>query len=200
LIETVPELSSHYSTVYGINCHSPLQELNGFSVVEGGMIPDLIHDILEGALPLELKNMLKVLICDLHLFTLDHVNEKFKTLGLQYMDDCVPVPLEASFLADGSLKQNASQMWTLALFLPIVVDLVPQDNEYWGNFINLLSIINIVFAPKLNKSDCGYLETLINDHHTTFLKLYPHLRINPKLHYMTNLPRLILQYRKHQYY
>ena len=59
LIETIPDLSEHHSTVYGINYRSPLQDLKGFSVAEGGLIPNIMHDILEGALPLELKNMLK---------------------------------------------------------------------------------------------------------------------------------------------
>ena len=62
LIETAPELAEHYSTVYGINYRSPLDSLSNFEVAEGAMIPDIMHDILEGVLPLEMKNMLKVLI------------------------------------------------------------------------------------------------------------------------------------------
>ena len=65
LIETAPELAEHYSTVYGINYCSPLDSLSNFEVAEGAMIPDIMHDILDGVLPLEMKNMLKVLIiCD----------------------------------------------------------------------------------------------------------------------------------------
>ena len=60
LIETVPELADHYSTLYGINYRSPLDSLPNFEVAEGAMIPDIMHDILEGILPLEMKNMLKV--------------------------------------------------------------------------------------------------------------------------------------------
>ena len=48
--------------MYGINYRSPLDSLSNFEVAEGAMIPGIMHDILEGVLPLEMKNMLKVLI------------------------------------------------------------------------------------------------------------------------------------------
>lgn len=60
LIEHIPELSGHYSTVFGINCRSPLESLPHFSVAEGSMIPNIMHDVLEGVLPIEIKSMLQV--------------------------------------------------------------------------------------------------------------------------------------------
>ena len=60
LIESDTNLSSHYSTTYGINNRSILDSLSYFCVAEGAMIPDVMHDILEGVLPLELKLILKV--------------------------------------------------------------------------------------------------------------------------------------------
>ena len=48
LIETAQELAEHYSTVYGINYRSPLDSLSNFEFAEGAMIPDIMHDILEG--------------------------------------------------------------------------------------------------------------------------------------------------------
>ena len=50
----------HYSTVYGVNRRSLLNSLEFFDVASGALIPDIMHDILEGALPLEVKLMLKV--------------------------------------------------------------------------------------------------------------------------------------------
>ena len=50
----------HYSLVYGINCRALLDRLCFFDVASGALIPDIMHDILEGALPLEVKLMLKV--------------------------------------------------------------------------------------------------------------------------------------------
>lgn len=53
-------MASHYSTTFGINNRSSLESLSFFSVAHGAMIPDVMHDILEGVIPVELKLMLKV--------------------------------------------------------------------------------------------------------------------------------------------
>ena len=50
----------HYSTTFGINRRALLDTLQFFDVTSGALIPDIMHDILEGALPLQLKLMLKV--------------------------------------------------------------------------------------------------------------------------------------------
>ena len=44
----------------GVNREAAFNSLKYFSVSSGTLVPDLIHDILEGALPLEVKLMLKV--------------------------------------------------------------------------------------------------------------------------------------------
>lgn len=61
LIENNPELWNHYSKVFGVNYRSALESLPYFSVPNGSMIPDIMHDVLEGLLPLEINNLLKVL-------------------------------------------------------------------------------------------------------------------------------------------
>ena len=62
LIASDVSLASHYSTTFGINTKSQLESLQYFTVAEGAMIPDIMHDILEGVLPLELKLILKVYV------------------------------------------------------------------------------------------------------------------------------------------
>lgn len=54
----------HFSLVYGVNRPALLNTLHYFSVTSGALVPDIMHDILEGALPLEVKAMLKV-----HMYT-----------------------------------------------------------------------------------------------------------------------------------
>lgn len=50
----------HFSLVYGVNRRALLNNLEFFSVTSGALIPDIMHDVLEGVLPLEVKLMLKV--------------------------------------------------------------------------------------------------------------------------------------------
>ena len=90
------------------------------------------------------------------------------------------------------------QMWTLARFLPLAVghkiDRQDQDSmARWENFLCLLDIIDIVFARVISTDCCGYLETLISDHHSCFRGLYSDAGITMKMHSMVHLPRLILE-------
>ena len=87
----------HFSLVYGVNRRALLHTLSYFSVASGALIPDIMHDVLEGALPLEVKLMLKVLTCsachtcmrfstqifviDKKLFSLNFIDDGFKKLS-----------------------------------------------------------------------------------------------------------------------
>lgn len=55
----------HYSVLYGINRRSILDSLTYFKVATGALIPDIMHDLLEGVLVLETKLMLKVKVINL---------------------------------------------------------------------------------------------------------------------------------------
>ena len=88
----------------------------------------------------------------------------------------------------------AMQMWTFARVLPMVIGyLVPENDEHWQNFIRLLEIMDYLFAHTVLIEDCGYLETLINDHHMCFKMLYPHTSISMKMHSMIHMPGLMLE-------
>ena len=64
--------------------------------------------------------------------------------------------------------------------LPLLVgDLVPEDDPHWLNFFLLLSIIDIIMAPKATKALAAYLRELI-------LQQYPERPITPKMHYIHN--------------
>ena len=44
----------------------------------------------------------------------------------------------------------AAQMWCLARMLPLIMgDLIPENDTYWDNFLQLLKFEEIVFAPIL---------------------------------------------------
>lgn len=85
-------------------------------------------------------------------------------------------------------------MWTAGRFFPLVMGhLVPEENENWQNFLLLLEIMDILFSREILKEECGYLESLINDHHLKFKELYPGVSITMKMHSMIHMPRLILE-------
>ena len=68
---------------------------------------------------------------------------------------------------------TASQMWVLGCILPLLIaDHVPNDDDYWQLFLQLMEIVDhLFFCPAVFEDQVGYLSVLINDHHTEFLKL-----------------------------
>lgn len=64
------------ATVYGVKARSELNSSKYFHVVDG-LPSDIMHDILEGVLPLHFKVMLKVFL-DKKMFTLDELNRRIQ--------------------------------------------------------------------------------------------------------------------------
>ena len=82
-------------------------------------------------------------------------------------------------------------MWNLVRFLPLIIgQKVPESNLHWQNFLLLLTIIDIIFAPVLSSNRISYLSMLIEDHYPEFIKLYS-CQVTPKLHFMIHYPEWI---------
>ena len=69
-------LHDHYSTAYGVNFQSILNESRYFHVTNG-LVPDVMHNILEGCGPYEMKEILEVMISSNYI-TLDDVNKRIE--------------------------------------------------------------------------------------------------------------------------
>ncbi|KAM7426608.1 hypothetical protein ABFA07_022132 [Porites harrisoni] len=84
-------------------------------------------------------------------------------------------------------------MWCLSRMLPILIgDLVPVGDEHWENFLRLLQIEEIIFAPKTSIQLAAYLAVLTEEYLTGFSELYDR-RMIPKQHYMVHYPRQIVR-------
>lgn len=57
--------SGEISKEHGINCNSILNELMYFHTCDGSLLPDTLHDVLEGALQNEVKLMLQYMVEEL---------------------------------------------------------------------------------------------------------------------------------------
>jgi len=82
----------------------------------------------------------------------------------------------------------------LARILPLLIgDLIPQDNDHWDNFLCLLKIEEILFAPRTSTELAAYLAILVHEYLDEFGNLYDRRKI-PKQHYMVHYPRQIIRY------
>ncbi len=81
-IEFIPELS----ITYGVKRKSILCDSRYFHVIDS-LPGDAMHDVLEGVLQYECKEMLKLLINQEKLFTLEQLNDRIQLFDYGYMND-----------------------------------------------------------------------------------------------------------------
>ena len=88
----------------------------------------------------------------------------------------------------------ASQMWCLSRMLPLLLyRWIPKGNTDWGLFHDLMTVVDILFAPVIAKGTTTYLRLIISEYLQEFRDLYPHNLI-PKQHFMVHYPNHIARY------
>ena len=110
-LENDDENYSDNSKEFGVNFRSTLLELEHFNLCSGALIPDVMHDLLEGVLQYEEKCLLKHCIDDCHYFSLSYLSRKIENIELGYMEaDDRPTPLTSRILrsSDNSLGQKGT--------------------------------------------------------------------------------------------
>jgi len=89
------------------------------------------------------------------------------------------------------ISYAASQMWNLAVYLPLMVgEQIPEDDNEWDCYLLLLEICT---SRVLSVDLVDHLRILIKLYLVAFRECYPHLSIIPKQHYMVHLPTQILK-------
>ena len=165
--------ADHFSKTYGINRCSSLLGVTFYSMFNGGLPHDMMHDILEGMASHEVKRLLSVYTTN-KLFTLDDFNQRLLSFNYGYAECDKPVPiLSRQINSPSPLRQSASQMLTLLRILPLLIgNMIPEEEEHWTCFLLLRKILDLVLCPIASPSLCNSLKILIRDHHTQYLRLY----------------------------
>ena len=74
----LPLDTAHVSKTYGINRKPVINRLKYFHTVDG-LAPDVMHDLLEGAVKMEVKALLNVFTSEKEFFTLPQLNKRLET-------------------------------------------------------------------------------------------------------------------------
>ena len=158
---------------------------------------DIMHDLFEGIVPCEMKLLLTHLVTAKYLSIAD-LNDRIGRFDFGYTElSDKPSVLDDKVVKnpDQKIRQSASKMWLLAIFLPLLIgDLVPEDCTFWTLYTLLLRICSIAASWQISQDTISYLRVLIEEHHSKFKLLYPHKTIIPKMHYMVHYPSQILSY------
>ena len=184
------ELSDHYSTSYGVNRWSILDEVPSFSVATG-LPHDIMHDLFEGVVPNEMKLLLGHCVQE-KFFTIRELNERILTFDFPKGSKPVPIDIDLIRKPGNKIKQSASQMMSLCQMLPLMIaDKIPESDENWHSFLVLLKICSIAITTVCTHDTTTYLKILIEENLTLFCKLYPSRSLIPKQHYMIHYPAQI---------
>ncbi|CAJ1050800.1 uncharacterized protein LOC127420693 isoform X2 [Xyrichtys novacula] len=184
-------LKEKLKTTYGVNRRSKFTEFPGFNLIT--QTPeDIMHIILEGVAPYEIKCVLKQLVLSGHM-NLDTLNSAiigFNYSPLDARDKPCPISVNTLTSDDNILKQSAGQMLVLLKILPFLFDTI-GDNDYTKMLHKLLEIVKILFSPIIALSTLSKLKLLIEQHLKDFKGLFPDTNIIPKQHYLLHLPSQI---------
>ena len=92
-------LYDHFTTIYGLTRDLILNTSKFFHIVDG-LVPDVMHDILEGCLQYEVKKLLKHFILTEKYFTLDELNKKIDEFPYVLSDNATrPAKIAQTVLA-----------------------------------------------------------------------------------------------------
>ena len=103
----------------GLQRSFALNNLSYFHVADNAA-PDIMHDFLEGIIPIELKLIVKELISS-NLLTLDELNGRIQSFSYGFVEKAnKPSPIQATHLTNpfGASGQKATQMQCLVVFFP----------------------------------------------------------------------------------
>ena len=96
-------LCAHISTTYGLTNESILNSSRYFHVVEG-MVPDIMHDILEGTAQVTLKCLLRHLTENQNFLSFQKLNSRINSFNYGPMD----LPNRPSEISKDTLKKYDS--------------------------------------------------------------------------------------------
>lgn len=186
-----PEHGINLIETKGINRTSILNELLFFDTIKNYSV-DLMHDGLEGFVPLTLKYLFEFLISKKILLNVQHLNDCVSSYNFGFIDrKSKPSNIN---LDRSNLGQNASQILCLAVHFPFIFDRFHHSShdDYWRSIITMLQILTILFSYEITEGDIKNLQDLISQHLHIILNVF-NKTLTPKQHFLIHYPRIIRQ-------
>ena len=151
---------------------------------------DVMHDMLEGIIPVVMKLVLEFLI-NQNLMTKSDFRHALQSF-LFGRNDGKNKP--DAWIQSTNSSLTASQSLTTFYVLPFIIErFLPQNAEVWELYLILAKICDIVLAPAISQSWISYLDGLVHDFYSLLLRLAPD-KVIPKCHFLLHYPRQLLEF------
>ena len=188
-IDAVTQNASNGS-IYGVTKDCTFNELPGFSVLHA-FPPDIMHDLVEGTMPvitlLVLKHLQRRAV-----MSLSALNKAISTASLSRPENRPCLLTESAMKASGHVTDTAAQKIELFLLLPqLIGSNVPEDDEAWQTYLLLRNICDIAFAPVIEQESVVELVDLVSQFISSVVRVFGAEYVTPKMHFMLHYPRLI---------
>lgn len=141
---------------------------------------------------MEIMCVLKFLVLSGQM-ELDVFNSAMQSFPLSTVDvHDKPCPVSVSTLAsnDNKLKQSSRQMLILLKIMPFLLNTI-EKNEYVQFVLDLIEIVQILFAPVLSVQTVLRMRSMIEHHLKRFKQFFPENSVILKQQYLLHLPAQI---------
>lgn len=183
----LPKSEKKNINIKGVKKHCLLNSIGNFHIFQNRNV-DLMHDVLEGAVPKLLHNLFSYCV-DKRILSAKELQDRVRDHNYGISNRCnKPSFLDLDKL---NLNQNASQSYCLMINIPfMLIDKKDKLMEIWICVESLLQIMQICFSDSITDTDLVLLEELVKTHLKNFSKLFK-CTLKPKHHFLTHYASVI---------
>ena len=149
---------------WGLKRNCPLNTLKAFHCVSG-LLPDVMHDHLEGVVAEDLLSIIKDLV-NKRWFSIEQYNNALKSFGwysYEKMDRPQPVPVSKKIL---KLKGKACSLWVHVRNFPLLVEkfVIDSEDEMLNIGLKLHEVTESIMATEFLEYEVQLLEECVVDY------------------------------------
>ena len=172
-LNALSENSQLSKQTYGVVKQCPFTELEYFDVTRA-FPPDLMHDFLEGIVPIVVCKVVTALHL-LKIVTLTDINSELGAFNIGKNDrGNIPPILSPSILKHNKLTGSAAQNWCLFRILPFLIGhYIPEGEIHWDVYLKCREIGDIILSHSIRKSIIPVLSFQIGEFLSSFLTVFP---------------------------
>lgn len=176
----------------GVKSSYIFQNLKFYDIITG-QPPDIMHDMLEGTIPLNFYYMMVRFKSD-KILTVTALNQALKNFNngkVEVKDGKIPHNLFTLFSLRNTngFKMSATHTWTLSRIFPLIFGSKLQNNRHYIHYLNGIKIFGLLMANSFTETSICEIEEKIKIYLSDFIRLYH--KLTPKLHFLAHYGRMI---------